>query len=152
MSHKFFALLFVTALILTGVANSQGTPPPASQPDQGRVRGRINPEGQLEHLTRELGLTSAQQDRIKPLLLNRRQKLDALRGDNSVSHDDRRTRVHAIDRETNDEIEAVLRPEQKQKFEATLGDMRGDIYRDTQSEADTKQDDSVPGESAQPQL
>ncbi len=114
------------ALGITGAALAQDTPPPppdqnqAGPPPEGRGgRGmRMDPNRQLERMTRELNLTSDQQEKIKPLLLERQQKMQALMQDQSVSQEDRRAQMRTIMEGSNNSVKAILTDDQKQKFEA----------------------------------
>jgi hypothetical protein len=79
---------------------------------------RMDPNRQLERLTRELSLTSDQQEKIKPLLLERQQKMQALMQDQSASQEDRRAQMRTIMEGSNNSIKANLSDDQKQKFDA----------------------------------
>ena len=84
----------------------------------GGGHGRMNPDAQLQHLTRALDLSADQQNQIKPILEDRQQKVQALFQDQSLSREDRHSKVQAIRSESTAKIEAVLNDQQKQKFEA----------------------------------
>lgn len=84
----------------------------------GRGHGRMNPDAQLQHLTRALDLSADQQNQIKPILEDRQQKMQALFQDQSLSREDRHSKVQAIRSDSTAKIEAVLNDQQKQKFEA----------------------------------
>jgi hypothetical protein len=79
---------------------------------------RMDPNRQLERMTRELSLTSDQQEKIKPLLLERQQKMQALMQDQSLSQEDRRAQMRTIMEGSNNSIKANLTDDQKQKFAA----------------------------------
>jgi hypothetical protein len=79
---------------------------------------RMDPDRQLQRLTSELNLTSDQQMKIKPLLVERQQKMQALFQDQSTAPEDRRTQARSIMEHTRDSIKAVLNDDQKQKFDA----------------------------------
>ena len=105
------------------------TPPDQNQagpPSQGMGRRgmRMDPDRQLERLTRELNLTTDQQAQIKPLLVERQQKMQALFQDQSTAQEDRRTQGRSIMEGTNNSIKALLNDDQKQKFEAMRERMR----------------------------
>ena len=116
----------------TLAALAQDTPPPP-QPDQNQAgsptqgpgpRGmRMDPDRQLQRLTSELNLTTDQQTKIKPLLVERQQKMQALMQDQSAP-EDRRTQARSIMEGTNNSIKAVLNDDQKQKFETMQERMR----------------------------
>jgi len=118
-------IIGILAFGLTGAALAQDTPPPppdqnqAGPPPDGRGRGmRMDPSRQLERMTRELNLTSDQQEKIKPLLLDRQQKMQALMQNESLSQEDRRAQMRTIMEGSNNSIKATLNDDQKQKFDA----------------------------------
>ncbi|MGA8088453.1 MAG: hypothetical protein WCA10_14185, partial [Terracidiphilus sp.] len=94
---------------------NQAGPPPEGRGGRGM---RMDPNRQLERMTRELNLTSDQQEKIKPLLLERQQKMQALMQDQSVSQEDRRAQMRTIMEGSNNSVKAILTDDQKQKFEA----------------------------------
>jgi protein CpxP len=123
------ALGGLMALGVTGVSRAQDTaPPPPDQNQAGPPPGgrgmRMDPDRQLERLTRELNLTTDQQSQIKPLLVDRSQKMQALMQNQSLAQDDRRTQARAIMETTNSSIKALLNDDQKQKFDAMRANMR----------------------------
>lgn len=109
------------ALGVTGAALAQDTPPPPpdqAQGQQGRGPMRMDPDRQLEHMTKELDLSADQQSQIKPVLVDRQQKMQAIFQDQSLAREDRRAKMQAIRAESQAKIEAVLNDQQKQKYEA----------------------------------
>ena len=131
MQTKFatLALSGLLALGVTGTAFAQDTPPPP--PDQGQAgapqggRGmRMDPDRQLAHLTSALNLTTDQQSQIKPLLVDRQQKMQALMQNESLSQEDRRAQARTVSQGTNNSIKALLTDDQKQKFDAMQQNMR----------------------------
>ena len=59
---------------------------------------RMDPDRQLARLTSALNLTTDQQAQIKPLLVERQQKMQALMQDQSLSQEDRRAQMRTITR------------------------------------------------------
>ena len=123
------ALSGLLALGVTAVASAQDTPPPPpdqsqAAPPQGGRGMRMDPDQQLAHLTSALSLTTDQQSQIKPLLVDRQQKMQALMQNESLSQEDRRAQARTISQGTNNSIKAVLTDEQKQKFDAMQANMR----------------------------
>lgn len=131
MQFKFVTLALggLVALGVTGAAFAQEPPPPPqdqtqSGPPQGGRGMRMDPDRQLARLTRELSLTSDQQTQIKPLLVDRQQKMQALMQDQSAAPEDRRAQMRSISEATNNSIKALLTDDQKPKFDAMLANMR----------------------------
>lgn len=127
MRTKLFTLALGAALALgiTGAALAQDTPPPPQGQDQGGRGPRpMDPDRQLQRLTRELDLTADQQTQIKPLLVDHQQKVQALFQDQSVAQQDRRARMKALGDDMHGKIAAVLNDQQKQKFEEMQQHMR----------------------------
>ncbi|MFZ0742831.1 MAG: hypothetical protein WAM85_00400 [Terracidiphilus sp.] len=124
------ALGCLLALGLTAAAVAQDNPPPPQEQGQsGRGPGRMDPDQMLKHMTKQLDLTADQQSQIKPLLVDRQQKMQAVFQDDSLSREDRRAKMRSIQEDTHSKIEAVLNDQQKQKFEAMqnrMGRRRGE--------------------------
>ena len=121
------ALGGIIALGTTAAAVAQDTPPPPPDQNQAGPGGRgmrMDPNRQLERLTRELNLTSDQQNQIKPMLFERQQKMQALMQNQSLAQEDRRTQMRTIAEGTNNSIKALLTDDQKQKFDAMQQRMR----------------------------
>ena len=128
MRNRLFTLA-LGGLLTLGVsgatmAQDNAAPAPAPGQEQGRGPGRMNPDRQLEHMTRELGLSADQQNQIRPLLVDRQQKMEAVFQDQSIAQQDRRARMQSIRQESQSKIEAVLNDQQKQKF-AAMEEHRG---------------------------
>ena len=126
MPNKLFTLALAGALTLgvSGVARAQdNAAPPQEQGQMGH--GRMDPDKQLEHMTRELGLSADQQAQIKPVLVNRQQQMEAVFQNQSLSREDRRAKMMAIRQDSTTKIDAVLNDQQKQKFAAMQEHMRG---------------------------
>jgi periplasmic protein CpxP/Spy len=134
MQTRLFTLALggLIALGTTAAALAQDNPPPppdqnqAGPPPQGPGgRGmRMDPDRQLAHLTSELSLTTDQQTQIKPLLIERQQKIQALMQDQSATPEDRHAQMRSIMEGTNNSIKALLTEDQKQKFAAMQQRMR----------------------------
>jgi len=133
MQTKFatLALSGLLALGVTSAAFAQDIPPPppsdqgqAGPPPGGRGGMRMDPDHQLARLTSVLNLTTDQQGQIKPLLVDRQQKMQALMQNQSLSLDDRRAQARTISQGTNNSIKALLTDDQKQKFDTMQENMR----------------------------
>ncbi len=129
MSNRLFNLALSGALLLgaTGatLAVAQDNAPPPQSGEQGRGPIRMDPDQQLQHMTRQLDLSADQQSQIKPILVDRQQKMQAVFQDQSLSREDRRAKMQSIRQDGQSKIEAVLNDQQKQKFEAMQERGRG---------------------------
>lgn len=96
----------------------RGGPPPLF----GRGPGGPPPGELVNRLTSELELDAAQQDEVKKILADRRDRLDAV-------HREARERFEKEQRDLHAAIRLVLKPEQQVKFDKFLdrgGPRRGD--------------------------
>jgi len=99
--------------------NQPPATPPTGNPASPRPAGmRIGPT--LEQLTKSLNLTTDQVTKVKPILDARDQKVRDLRGDTSLSSQDRRTKMLSIREETATQLKAILTPEQYDKWQKML--------------------------------
>ena len=101
----------------TAIAQDPPPPPDQAQAGPGGPGGqrRMDPDRQLQRMTRELSLSSDQQAQIKPILVARQQQMEAVFQD-QAGGGDRRARMQSIRQDSNAKIEAVLNDQQKQKF------------------------------------
>jgi len=80
-------------------------------------RMAMSPEQRLQRLTKALNLTSDQQQKVKPILENESQQMQAMRQDSSMSQQDRWNKIKSIHEDTTSQIKAVLNPDQQAKYE-----------------------------------
>jgi Spy/CpxP family protein refolding chaperone len=105
----------VTAALAQDASSQQQ---PATAPPMHGPRHQMgSPDAQLARLTKKLNLTSDQQTQIKPLLENQQQQIMQVHQDQSLSRQDRMSKVQSIHEDTKGKIEAVLNDDQKQKYE-----------------------------------
>jgi Spy/CpxP family protein refolding chaperone len=77
----------------------------------------FTPEAQLDRLTQQLNLTDEQKAKIKPILEDQAKQMETLRGDTSVSPQDRRSQFMQLRENTSKKIRAVLDPDQQKKYD-----------------------------------
>ena len=128
------ALTGLLGLGMTAFAQDQSTAPPPMHGPHGQM---MNPDKQLEHLTKTLSLTSDQQTQIKPILENQQQQMMQLHEDQSLSRDDKMAKAKSLHADTTSKIEAVLTPDQKQKYEAMQQQMQERMQQRMQGGAGT---------------
>ena len=102
-----------------GASPAQGgeTPPPP--------RHRAAPGYSLEELTGKLALTPDQQKTVGAAIESARAQGKALRGDESLSREDRHEKMRAIAKASHDQIRAALNPDQQKLFDAMPPPKRG---------------------------
>lgn len=102
------AAVAAVTLSLTGAAHAQA-------PKQGAGKPGGKPDQRMQRMVEKLGLTQAQQDKIKGISEKYVAKLKPIRDDKSLTKEQQREKVRPIIKSMNDEIEAVLTPEQRKK-------------------------------------
>jgi protein CpxP len=116
-----FALLVSSSAIF-----AQEQDPSQSQgqvPGGGQGHGPMKPmtaDERLQRMTKQLNLTDAQQQQIKPILENESQQMQALRNDSSVSQDDRMSKMMQIHKDSATQIKPILTADQQQKYEQMM--------------------------------
>jgi|SRR3954468_22037434 len=129
--HTRTISMLMGAMLATGAALAQvpdqkqpSSTAQTTQNDQARSHHAPNPDRMARHLGKKLNLSDEQVAQIKPVLENRAQQMQALRGDSALSEQDRRTKAHAIMQDSKNKIEAVLNDTQKQQFEEMMQQRR----------------------------
>jgi protein CpxP len=89
----------------------------AQQPMNGHMgRQPMNPDEQVARMTKRYNLSSDQQTQIKPILATQQQQMMALRGDSSLSREDKMAKMKGIRDDSSTKIQAILNDSQKQKY------------------------------------
>ena len=123
---KPFGFLLQSAVLAVGLVGSAHVfaqeeprfPPDTSAPPPvGGHRGMMDPAQQLERMTKRYNLSADQQTQLKPILASQQQQMQALRGDSSLSSEERMAKMQSIRADSNKKIEAVLNDDQKKQFE-----------------------------------
>jgi hypothetical protein len=92
-----------------------------------QTRGPRTIDQEMNHLTKELQLTPAEQKKIMPLLLEHRQRIQALFDQHpSIPREALRPQIHAISDDTHHEIEALLTDHQRRLAKAMQARMHSD--------------------------
>jgi len=119
------------ALVLAGsVVFAQQTPAPpapdAQQPTAAPHHHRHpSPERETAHLTKQLNLTSDQAAKIEPILADRDQKMKDLWSNTALAPQDKHQQMRAIHQSTQQQLDAVLTPDQVQQLKAMHHGHRG---------------------------
>ena len=98
-----------------------------NDPASAQMRGPRSIDQEMEHLTKELELTPAEQQEIRPLLLEHRQRLQALFDQNpSTPRQALGTQIHAISDDTHHAIEKLLTDHQRELARTMQAHMHGE--------------------------
>jgi Spy/CpxP family protein refolding chaperone len=108
--------LLILGVALCGNAQEAG-PPPGQHPSQGH---RMSADEELQRMDKALKLTDDQKNQIKPILEDRRQKMESLRSDTSMSVEDRHNKMRSIFQDSNNKIRDVLNEDQRKKYDDML--------------------------------
>ena len=103
--------------------DAQASAGQASSAQAGGAKARhreMNPDKAAERLGKKLNLSADQVAQIKPILADRKQQMGALRGDTSLTKEDRHAKAKSIMQDSRTKLEAVMNDQQKQQFEQML--------------------------------
>jgi len=98
-------------------SNDQQSNTAGAPPEHGRG-GHFDSEKRTEMLTKQLKLTADQQPKVLDILKSTQSQIQSLRSDSSVSQDDRRSKMMEIHKTSDDQIRALLDPNQQRKWDA----------------------------------
>jgi protein CpxP len=82
--------------------------------------GRIDPSKRVKILTERLNLTKDQQSKVKDIFSAQQKQMQSLMQDQSMSHEDKRSKFEQMRSDTDSQVRAVLTGDQQQKFDAML--------------------------------
>lgn len=121
---KLLTILTITAVglvavpSLTQAEDAKPAAPAGDKPAPGGPggRGQFDPAARLKLMTEKLGLTQEQQDKIKAIYEKNAPAMKDLmaKGRENLTEEDR-TKMRELGKAQNDEIDALLTPEQKEK-------------------------------------
>jgi len=116
-SFPVFALALLVIVTATPRLRAEEAPsePPARERGPG---GPGSPKERLQQMAEHLGLSAEQKEKVGAILKEQMELGRAIRGDESLTQDQRREKMLAQGKATREKIRAVLTPEQQAKFEA----------------------------------
>ncbi len=103
-----------------GAATATSKMPPADA----KPHHAPNPARQAKMMAKRLGLSADQTGKIEPILADRHQQMESVRGDNSLAPKDRHAKVKEIKQDSDQKIEAILNDTQKQQYEQMKQDRK----------------------------
>lgn len=122
MTKRLITFLLVLALATVGsaVLYAQQADQNAGQAGEHHgehMGGPMNSQAMLDHMTKELNLTSDQQTKIKTILDDQQKQAQTVRDDTSLSQQDRMSKMRDIHKSTIDQIRTQLTADQQTKFD-----------------------------------
>lgn len=106
-------VVLATGLFLAGQTNAAPQTPPQGREAMGAA---TSPDAHLQMLSEKLNLTEDQKEKVKPILQDQAQQMKAIHNDPSLTSEQKAAKKKAIHETTHDQINAVLTPEQQEKF------------------------------------
>jgi periplasmic protein CpxP/Spy len=110
-------MLPASAVAQDNSGNQPQSAPAGAAPEHWRGHGQPDPAKRTEMLTKQLGLTSDQQPKVLDILKSEQSQMEKLHSDSSTSPEDRRAKMMDIHKSTNDQIRALLNPDQQKKWD-----------------------------------
>ncbi len=120
-------ILLHTAVIFTVLLGSSAL---YAQMGQGQEQGGgqwghgpgqpMTADERLQRMTKQLNLSDAQQQQIKPILENEAKQMQTLRSDSSISQQDRMAKMMQLRQDSASQIKPILNADQQQKYEEMM--------------------------------
>jgi Spy/CpxP family protein refolding chaperone len=109
--------LMLAATVATSYAAEKSTlPPPPSATAVPKTPETANQR--LANLKQQVNLTSAQEKKVKPIIEKYVADINAIRNDAKATKEERDAKRNALRKQYNDQINAILTPEQQAKWKA----------------------------------
>ncbi len=126
--HRLLTLtLAVFAWSVTPYAISQDNVPQAPGADQqssqatapihGRGGRQFDPATRAKRMAKHLNLNADQQSKVQEILTSEQSEMQKLRADSSLSRQDRHSKMMDIHKTSNDQIRALLTPDQQKTWD-----------------------------------
>jgi Spy/CpxP family protein refolding chaperone len=119
MKKLLICTLLTVALACCGTTLFAQMESGSSQEGGGMRHMPMSTDDRLQHLSQMLNLTSDQQQKIRPILDQESQQMQSLRGDTSMSREDKMTKMRSIRENTMSQITPILTADQQKKLQET---------------------------------
>jgi protein CpxP len=111
----FYGIILLIGTAIPAGAQNAGTQQPSARQQLQHIYTPQSIDQELAHLTKDLELTSDQQQRVRPLLEEHHNKIQALLDQHpDASRQELDPQIHAISDETHREIHALLNEHQQE--------------------------------------
>ena len=111
-----FSAALASAGTMLVAAQEQAPANPPAMAAQGEHR-QADPSRQVKHMAKQLNLSADQQSQLLPILTARRDQVQSLRNDSSLSNQDRRSKMQALRSDTDGKIRALLNEDQRKSYD-----------------------------------
>ncbi len=124
MSYTRKMILALTAASALGAATAmvaqdqQAAPPPPMAGQMGPGGGMHGGRDGMRDMARELNLTPDQRQQVRGFMKTAHEQGEALRGNTSLTPEQRRDQMRSIHETMNSQVRGVLNDDQKAKFDA----------------------------------
>lgn len=116
-NRRLLCKLLTLLAIPLFAAGAPAAMPHGGGPGGGGRRGPMSPDEQLKRMTKDLDLTSDEQAKIKPILVDEQKQMEDLRNDSGGDRQAMRQKMMQIRQDHKDQLRAVLDDKQKEKFD-----------------------------------
>ncbi len=141
-----FAILLI-AMLLTGVsAFAEDSTQPASPPTARKHAHRqLEPaDKKLKRMSKRLGLTDDQKEKIRPILQDEDKQMKSLEDDTSMTQQQKHNKMREIHMASRSQMDGILTPEQKEKLQSGKGGHEGRRHRQPGSTTAPTSDQTSP--------
>ena len=121
--RRFWLCAFTIALCFgatcAGVTQEPGPPPPDAMqgPPPGMQPTKMDIEKEIANMTKRYGLTDAQKEQIRPILVAQQQKFEEVFQDASLAPEERFPKLRAIHDEQVAKVSEILTDSQRAKYQ-----------------------------------
>jgi periplasmic protein CpxP/Spy len=139
---KLMRLITLLAACLFAVAALAQQNPPAQESGDhkhsGHMAGMGSADDHVKELTAKLNLTADQQAKVKAILEENHQKMETTMKDESLSKEERHSRMMSMHESVHSKVREVLTDDQKPKFDAMVKDMEDHMHSQHAGDKDHK--------------
>lgn len=122
---RWNSYVVAAAVLLFSISGFAQAPPSQDQGEAehqgaGMHNRRMDPQQQLERMSKHLNLTEDQKAKVKPILEQQAEQMQSLRQDTSLSQQDRRAKFQEIHQNAMSQIRPLLNENQQKKFDKMM--------------------------------
>lgn len=97
--------------------SDQSSAPAGAPPERGHRPGQFDPARRAEMMGKRLNLSADQQTKVQDILKSEQSQMVSVHQDASLSEQARRSKMMDIHKTSNDQIRALLNPDQQKKWD-----------------------------------